>query len=269
MTDRTGLSSNDREVLVRSLRERAEWADPILLRYLTPRDRKILLLRSGVDGAEPTSIPELSRMLGVTRQRLQQLEERAWAKIEDEMWRALRSLQRPPAVDLSEALESVRRITPELLGYLRQHTQDLQSLQPDVFEQLIAELLAGVGWEDVRLVGRDPRTSADILAGHYCSSVGARIRVFVETKRWRGKVGVEVFNSVLGAMISERDTFGWHQAWIVALGGAATTRKLSPEQWHLKGVEVKDSVDITRWLAGYRPNALGLWLPRESLSRAT
>jgi len=115
------------------------------------------------------------------------------------------------------------------MQHLRKHSDDLSYLQPHVFEQLVAELLAAVGWDDVRLVGRDPTTSADILAGYFNPTSGLRVRVFVETKRWRARIGVEVFNAVLGAMISERDTFGWHQAYIFALGGAATTRKLTPE----------------------------------------
>lgn len=265
-----GLLKPDREMLLRSLGERKgrKWVDRILQRHLTPQERKILLLRLGLEG-EPVTLSNIAAMMGVRTRRIQQLEKGAWSRIEDDLQRALGALQPPQLLLLTEALESVQRITPELLAYLRKRTQEVRCLPPNVFEQLFGELLAGVGWEEVRLVGRDFRTSADILAGHYCSSLGVRMRVFIETKRWRSRVGVEVFNKVLGAMSSERDTFGWHQAWIVALGGVATTRKFSPDQWRLKGVEVKDFTDVTRWLEGYRPNAHGLWLPSEALSVAT
>ena len=171
-----------------------------------------------------------------------------------------------PKIEICEPLETIKRVTPALMSHLKREHRDIHRVSPDVFEQIIAELLAAEGWQEVKLVGRSRETSADILAGYYLPGTGSRIRVFIETKRWKERIGVEVFNSVLGAMISEREVFGWHMAWVVALGGATKTRKFSHDEWRLKGLEVKTKSDILRWLEDYSPNANGLWLPPDILA---
>lgn len=92
------------------------------------------------------------------------------------------------------------------------------------------------------------------------------IRVFIEVKRWKDRIGVEIFNQVLGAMISERERFGWHQAWLIVLGGASDTRKFSREEWRAKGLEVKDKHDLFIWLDKYQLKSDRLWLPTDVLS---
>ncbi len=149
------------------------------------------------------------------------------------------------------------------MRHLKRENADIAKVSPSVFEEIVAELLAGMGWKEVRLVGRSADTSADILAGHFLPDGVTPIRVFIEVKRWKDQIGVEVFNQVLGAMVSERERFGWHQAWIMALGGAADTRKFSREEWRAKGLEVKSKADLLTWLDGYRPNQNGLWLPAD------
>lgn len=163
----------------------------------------------------------------------------------------------------SEAIEAFRELKPDLIKHLQRHGEDLAKIRPDVFEQLVGELLRSTGWEDIRFVGRNPRTSADIFAGHYTPGGLGQHRMFVEVKRWRKRIGVEVFNQVLGAMISEREDFGWHSALIVALGGASDTRKYDRDQWRRKGLEVKDKEDLMHWLRDYKPNTEGLWVRRQ------
>lgn len=162
----------------------------------------------------------------------------------------------------AEVIEAVCRLTPELLAHLRRHHEKLDQIPPEVFEQLVAEIFASWGWDEVRHVGRESETSADILAGHYDHKLGERLRYFVEVKRWRNRIGIEVINQVLGAMLDERPQFGWHAAMIVTLAGKKNLRKYSTEQLALKGVWVKDRTDVLSWLEGYSPSASGLWLPR-------
>lgn len=88
----------------------------------------------------------------------------------------------------------------------------------------MGEFLASRGFHDVRLVGRDPKTSADIYAATY-GPLGDKIRFLIEVKRHRSAVGIQVINEVLGAMITERDQFGWHAGLIVSTGGFTHTPK--------------------------------------------
>src|SRR5689334_19823556 len=108
-----------------------------------------------------------------------------------------------PPIYLAHVIESIRKLTPELILYLKVYKEAISAIPWQVFEHLVAEFLAAKGFEDVRLVGRDSRTSADIYAAHTRDPLGTRIRFFVEVKRTREAVGIEVINSVLGAMLSE------------------------------------------------------------------
>jgi RNA polymerase primary sigma factor len=51
-------------------------------RYLTPRERRILALYYGLDdGAEPMTLERIGELLGVTRERVRQIRERAFEKL--------------------------------------------------------------------------------------------------------------------------------------------------------------------------------------------
>lgn len=91
--------------------------------------------------------------------------------------------------------------------------------------------------------------------------MGLEQRFFIEVKRWKNKVGIEVINSVLGALISERENFGWHAAIIVTTIGFKDIEKWTPYQLRMKGVELKDRDDLLRWLRDYQQKEDGLWLP--------
>lgn len=242
-----------------------------VLATLTPREEIVLRERLGFNGSrpkKPSEIAEKSPGIFSSYQRVVAMERRAYEKLRHPMrLQKLLSVLLAPAVELSESLESIKRVSPELMRHLKRENTDITKVPAQVFEEIVAELLAGMGWKEVQLVGRSSETSADILAGHFLPDGVTPIRVFIEVKRWKDRIGVEIFNQVLGAMVSEKDRFGWHQAWIIALGGAADTRKFSRQEWRAKGLEVKDKTDLLSWLDGYRPNRNGLWLPPNVLER--
>ncbi len=232
-----------------------------------PNQLRILLeLRYGFSDRPRYSYRRLAKTLGVSVWRIQKAEAHAlrWMVHPGPVYADL-GLQAlnvsPPPIELYDAIEKIKRLTPDLIGHLKREQSDLTKIRWDVFEHLIGEFLAAQGFRDVRLVGRDPRTSADIYATWIIDSAGLTLRFFVEVKRWRDRVGVQVINEVIGAMLSERERVGWHASIIIATGGFAEPRKFARPELSLRGVDLKDRQDLLRWLDGYKPNKNGLWLP--------
>jgi RNA polymerase primary sigma factor len=63
---------------------RREFLDRLFRRYLTPRERRILSLYYGLDPQEEArTLEQIGTALGVTRERIRQLRERAFAKLRD------------------------------------------------------------------------------------------------------------------------------------------------------------------------------------------
>jgi HJR/Mrr/RecB family endonuclease len=166
-----------------------------------------------------------------------------------------------PALQTKEVIEGVQRLTPGLIEYLKCHSDKLEMIPWDVFEHLVAEFLAEKGFEDVRLVGRDQQTSADIYAAKSIPLFEKGFRLFVEVKKWKNRIGIEVINEVLGAFISEQQLYGWNAAIVIAKGGFRTLRKFRPPEIALMNVELKQKDDLLQWFEGYQSNKGGLWLP--------
>jgi RNA polymerase primary sigma factor len=65
-------------------RLRREFIDRLFERHLTPRERKILSLYYGLDeGSEALTLERIGALLGVTRERIRQIRERAFEKLRD------------------------------------------------------------------------------------------------------------------------------------------------------------------------------------------
>jgi cold shock CspA family protein len=163
--------------------------------------------------------------------------------------------------ELTPVVETIRKLTPELIRHLKRNEDDLRRIDPHVFEHLVAEFLAGRGFGDVRLVGTNPKTAADIYAARVDDLIGIEHRYFIEVKRWKDKVGVEVIDRVHGAFIGERARIGWHAAIIVSVSGFKEIEKYTPYELRMMGIELKDRGDLLRWLKDYRQREDGLWLP--------
>src|SRR6478736_4245716 len=59
-----------------------EFIDRVFRKYLTPRERKILYLYYGLDeGAEAMTLEKIGALMGVTRERIRQIRERAFEKL--------------------------------------------------------------------------------------------------------------------------------------------------------------------------------------------
>lgn len=71
---------NDAEDAV-DLRLRREFIGRLFARYLSPREQRILRLYYGLDDEEPITLEEIGVRLGVTRERVRQIRERAFQKL--------------------------------------------------------------------------------------------------------------------------------------------------------------------------------------------
>jgi hypothetical protein len=246
-----------------------------LLARLPDRDRHVVEQRLGLVDGYSRSVKEVSRQFKTTPDRIRIIQDRAFKTIAaalgvsataDVIEALLEPSLEPRVESLSEVIERVTQLTPELIAYLQAHTRDLEKLPWDVFEHLIAEFLASQGFSHVALVGRSSTTAADIFAAYYVPALAQPIRLFVEVKRWRDRVGIEVIDRVYGAMLLEQPTHGWHAAMIVSLSGHSTFRRLSKHQIAKRGVELKSRDDLLSWLHGYRQHSSGLWLPSPARS---
>jgi RNA polymerase primary sigma factor len=56
-----------------------------LLQELDPRERKILLMRFGLDGSPPKTLEEVSQSIGRTRERVRQIQKRALSKLRGQL----------------------------------------------------------------------------------------------------------------------------------------------------------------------------------------
>lgn len=169
-------------------------------------------------------------------------------------------------VTISERIESVDCLTIDLIHHLKRHHDDIHKLQWDVFEHLVAEYLASKGFQDVAIVGRNKITSADIYAVHVVDATGDRLKFYVEVKRTREKIGIDIINNVIGAVALERPDIGWDVAIIVSLAGFRKFHKTSQKKVSYLGVKLKDKDDVVSWLEGYAPGPNGLWLPKPDTS---
>ena len=60
-----------------------EFIDRVFCRYLTPRERKILYLYSGLEEGSEATLERIGALLGVTRERIRQIREPAFEKLRE------------------------------------------------------------------------------------------------------------------------------------------------------------------------------------------
>lgn len=221
---------------------------------LTRMERKVLVMRFGLPSelAQPKTAPKVIN---------EPISEEIGTRVRNFLKVIFDFQEETPSVQTHQVVSDFHNLTPQLIDHLRTHQHDLLAIHPKVFEHLIAEFLACQGFSDIALVGSDPRTAADIFATTPAGQTGDKVRYFIEVKRWKERVGVEVIDRVLGAMRGEREKFGWHASIIVSAVGFKKFRKYSKTELNLRGVWLKDRDALFRWISDYRPNDQGLWLP--------
>ncbi len=241
-----------------------------ILYTLTPREERVLRMRFGLqDSGEFSTLAQVGQHFALTRYRIREIEAKALRRLRQrsrlvkEYVRQLvnRESETNLAIEQSYVIEKIKKLEPELIRHLKKYENDICLINPLVFEHLIAEFFASWGFHDVRLVGQNAKTSADIYVVNLIDPIGIENRIFVEVKRWKEKIGIGIINQVLGAFLSEKERFGWHSALIVTVAGFADFEKWNREELKMKGLELKDKTDLTKWLKDYKECENGLWLP--------
>ena len=118
----------------------------------------------------------------------------------------------------------------------------------------------------ILLVGRTASPGAAIFAVQRQSETAVTWRYFVEVKRWKDRVGIEVVDRVYGAMERERPKWGWHLAMICSMAGFKDFKATEISKLRLRGIELRGKEDIMNWLRAYRLSESGLWLPKSLAS---
>ena len=187
MTD-VNLHSLKNENLVRQTEQ--------LLLTLPKREELTLRLRFGHSGGREHTFREIAQALGYSVSSVYRFEVQALRRLRHPTRSAIRASHSvtPLIQDVQFVIEKIEMLTPELIRHLKTNQHDLDRIKWDVFQHLVGEFLKSQDFDDVRIVGRNPATSADLYAAKTLSPDGLLIRVFVEVKRGADQVGIEVIN---------------------------------------------------------------------------
>lgn len=154
----------------------------------------------------------------------------------------------PPEV----LIQVVQNITAELIKYLKSHPRELYNLKPRQFEELIAEILAGYGWE-VQLTAPTKDGGYDIYAISPTQATGVQTSWIIECKKYapERKIGVDIIRGLFGVKLDLN----------VANAMLATTSHFTGGAMNYKAsrydLQLRDYEGILEWINEYRPNPHG------------
>jgi hypothetical protein len=143
-----------------------------------------------------------------------------------------------------KAIELIQKVDERLVDFFLAHPSDLKSMDRRLFEELIAELWAGFGYE-VELTQQTRDGGKDIIAVR--NTLFAE-RILIECKRPDpgNKIGVQLVRSLYGVKVSEGAT--------KAIMATTSYFSLDAEQWfaqHKWELEGKDFDGVQDWLKRY------------------
>ena len=142
-----------------------------------------------------------------------------------------------------ECIPRIASASDAVINHLRKHPDDIFSLSPRGFEELVAELLERQGWS-VKLTPQSKDGGKDIIAV-MPSSLGRHL-CLVETKQYRidRPVGVNFLRHLYGVVQSEEANSGCLITSSFFSGEAVTWAAR-----HSNLITVRDLADIRKWIA--------------------
>lgn len=153
-----------------------------------------------------------------------------------------------PDSSSSSVLASISDLERELVLYLQTHPEKMREMHPDAFEKLIAELMAGFGF-DVEWTARSRSTGGDVIAFRTDAHSGLRTNYIIECKRYaqRNKVGIEIARALYGAKEDERFS---NALMVTTSFFEEGVVKFAAKRWDF---ELRDFLGLVDWLNAYRP----------------
>ncbi len=151
----------------------------------------------------------------------------------------------------TQVVKVVRLITNELLAHLKKHPEELYSIRPRQFEELVGEILAHYGWE-VQLTPPTKDGGYDLF-GVSKDIAGVRTSWVIECKKYaeHRKVGVDIVRAL----------FGVKGELQVANAMLATTSHFTRGVHDYKAsrydLELKDFEGVLGWINEYKPHPGG------------
>lgn len=136
-------------------------------------------------------------------------------------------------------------IDEKLIAFFGRHPEELRKIAPRQFEELIAELFAGFGFEvDLTAMTRDG--GRDIIAIKY---EPARVKYLVECKRFvpPNKVGISVIQRLHGVTLSEGASKG-----IIATTSYFSAPAMQHIEKHQYVLDGRDYDGLLKWLDLYQ-----------------
>lgn len=169
-----------------------------------------------------------------------------------------------PIVTKSEPLcLEIGNVNARLLSYLNQHPERLHELSPRRFEEVIAEILADMGYE-VELTPQTRDGGRDVLAS-LPTPVG-KLLFIVECKRYalHRKIGIDIVERFLW-VIDRKDNASC--GLIAATTHFSTDAQALAREYEYR-LKLHDFDHIKHWIANYgrwtEREGSGLWLPNSS-----
>ncbi|XXT15648.1 restriction endonuclease [Sorangium sp. So ce429] len=239
--------------------ELVEWRRELL----ALRRRRSELLKQALDELENFTAPEAAKSPGSRRSTPAEAREHLQELLEEVRKIDARNdvtflAQRERAIDW---IEAEKELNSYIMAYARHIPGALDKINPFVLEHLIGEYFASLGCR-VRLVGRNPKTGADLMVIKTEVPSGTEIRYLVEVKRLKERVGIEEIDRVLGVLVRERQRMKWHEAIVCSATGFKRFRATNAGELKRLGVHLRGREDILHCLEEYKPRPDGgLWLP--------
>ncbi len=150
-------------------------------------------------------------------------------------------------------------IAEELLAHIKRHPEELLKIRPRQFEEIVAEILAGHGWQ-VQLTPESKDGGYDIFATSR-DVAGVTSAWIIECKKYAptNKVGVEVVRGLYG-------TQPMLQQGVNAL--LATTSHFTKGAYEYEAsrydLALKDYEGVLEWINAYKPHPDGKLYIREN-----